>query len=107
MAAGMVVGTPVKLAGSIATLETVTAGKTAIIKEIVLCNTDTSDRTVTINFVPSGGAAGVENQVYADVVRSKETLIIGLNTMLEAGALIRGYASAANVVGCRISRVEV
>lgn len=40
-----------------------TAGKYTIVRSIVVANTDTVTRLLTLNHVPSGGTAGVANQI--------------------------------------------
>lgn len=101
------VGTPAALGTSSSTLETITAANIGILKEILLCNTDSVARTATIYLVPSGGSPAAANTILAArSLAAGELLAIGLSSLLAAGDTIRGLASAASVVSCRISRVE-
>jgi hypothetical protein len=107
MGATLKVVAPVALGSSIGDIYTVSTGKNSVVKSIVICNTDTSDRSVYLYAVPSGGSAAVANMIFADTVKTMETKVIGPDIFLEAGAKVRGYASAASVVGCRVSALEV
>lgn len=83
----------------------VAASTKAIIKEIVLCNTDTVERTVTMQV---GSATGVANRILNSYsVPANGTAIITLSTVLVTGDSITGGASSASVVSCNISGVEV
>lgn len=107
MGASLKVVAPVALGSSEGDIYTVTTGKNAVIKSIVICNTDTSDRAVNLYAIPSGGSSGVANTIFCDTVKTKETKVIGPDIFLEAGAKIRGYAATASVVGVRVSALEV
>jgi hypothetical protein len=107
MAANPLEVTPVALPVSNATHYTVTTAKKCIQLSLVLCNTDTVDRAVTLNFVPNGGSAGVLNQIWADIVRTKETKPLDFSIFRGAGGTLQGFAAAAAVVGMAISPVEV
>ena len=63
---------PTQLGTTTTTLCTVTAGHTFIVKQIIICNTDTVDRTVTLAI---GSAATAANRIMS-------TLPIGANDVM-------------------------
>ena len=63
---------PTQLGTTTTTLCTVTAGHTFIVKQIIICNTDTVDRTVTLAI---GTAATAANRIMS-------TLPIGANDVM-------------------------
>jgi hypothetical protein len=86
------------------TLYTVPGSTKTILKEIVLCNTDTSARTVTIQ---AGSTTGVADRVLAAVsVGPGVTQAYSFNTVLNAADTVTGGASTGAVVSCLISGVE-
>jgi hypothetical protein len=107
----MTIGTAKKLAEvalsatTTTVLYTAPASTTAILKEIVLCNTDTVDRTVTIQ---AGSGTGVASRILsAYIVKAGTTSIFTFSTVVLTGETITGGASAASVVGCKISGGEL
>jgi hypothetical protein len=83
-----------------ATLYTTPSATKAIITSIVLCNTDSSSRTVTLEL------DGVE--LAKDLaIAAKTTVTIDLRQVLDATTLIEGLASTTSVVTYHISGVEV
>lgn len=87
------------------TLYTVPGATKAIVKEILLCNTDTVPRTVTIYF--GTGSAAANTALSAISIGAGETKFVTLSTVLAAADTIKGGASTAAVVACTISGVEV
>jgi len=86
-------------------LYTVPASTSTIVKEILLCNTDTVSRTVTIT---AGDGTVVKNTILdALPISAGETKFITLSTLLNAAETISGGASSAAVVSCTISGVEI
>lgn len=85
------------------------ASTKAIVKEIVLCNTDTAARTVSVRVVPSGETAGDEHCIFKDLsIAAKTTYIAsGLSMVLEADEDIDAIADVASKVTIRVSGVEV
>lgn len=76
-----------------------------IVKEILLCNTDTVSRTVTITM---GDGTAVKNTILKVLtIAPNATKFITLSTVLKALETINGGASAGAVVSCTISGVEV
>lgn len=77
----------------------------AIVAEILVCNTDTTDRTVTIY---AGSGTAVANTIVCGAsVAAGETKVLSLSTVLDAGHYLKGLASAAAVVSVTASGVEV
>jgi hypothetical protein len=84
----------------------------AKLTEIILANTDTVARTVTLHLVPSGGAAAgsetAATQILPAVSLAANSFTrIELMTIIEAGGMLRALASAANVVCLTASGVEL
>lgn len=86
-------------------LYTVPANFQAVIKEIILCNTDSSARTVTIAIVPANGTGGTVLSALSAAAGG--TVVFALSTVLNANDQITGSASVTNVVMCRVSGYEV
>jgi len=93
-----------------ATYYTAPASTKAIIKKATFCNDDAIVVTVTINLVPSGGAAA-----YGNRITKTKSLAAGEtwscpdveNHVLEAGGFISMVASVTAKIGVRISGYEV
>lgn len=86
-------------------LYTVPAATKAIVKEIILCNTDTTAHDVTITM---GAGTAVKNTILdALSVAGGETKFVTLSTVLKTTETINGGASVGAVVSCIISGVEV
>ena len=99
--------TPVTATTAFATIYTVPAGTTCIVKEMICCNTDTSARQLGINFIPSGGSAGVTNTVRAysssTTIAAGDTETWNMDTALTTGDFIQIKADANSVVSFRVS----
>lgn len=107
-----------QLSGSNATLYTAPSvasptGNTqgALLKSIVLCNTDSVSRTVTLYAVESGGSAAANRAILSAMTIAAATTV----TLtfpddcfpLDSGETIQGLASSASVVTYRINVVEI
>lgn len=82
----------------------------AILKSIVLCNTDSSARTVTLYLIESGGSVAADRAILsAASVAAGETWVVdfGDGIPLETAETVRGLASVASKVTYRISVVEL
>lgn len=97
------------LSNSYGTLYTVPASTKAIVKELVLCNTDTAEHTVSVRVVPSGETAGDEHCIFKDAaIPANTTWHLGeMSLVLEADEDVNGVADAASKVTIRLSGVEV
>jgi hypothetical protein len=81
--------------------------KQAVVKEVFLCNTDAVPQTVTIYYVPSGGAVGGSTTLYsAYTLQAGETQRFSTSTVLLPGDAIQWLASAASKVVGAISGIE-
>lgn len=83
-----------------ATLYTVPASTTAIIKEIVLCNKTASAATATITF------DGI-NIVNGKSIASNDTLVIELHSILATTKILAGLAGTDAAIDCFVSGIEV
>lgn len=83
----------------------------ALLKSLVLCNTDSSARTVTIYVVESGGSAAANRAILsAFSIAANTTTIYSFADEIfpmDSGETVQGLASAANVVTYRINVVEL
>lgn len=107
-----------QLSGSNATLytapsDTSPTGSTqgALLKSLILCNTDSSARTVTIYLVESGGTAAANRALFSALnipAGTTVTLIFPDDTCpLDSGETVQGLASSASVVTYRVNVVEL
>jgi hypothetical protein len=86
-----------------ATLATVPSGKTWIVKEITVVNTDTAARAVTLRMPGSGAGAEI---LSAKSVAAGDTLQIRGHWVLSSTETITGGADVANKVSVHISGAE-
>ncbi len=104
-----------QLAGASGTLYTAPTGTTAgaasqkaRLTEIVLCNTDTVQRTVTLYVVEVGGSAADNRSILKDcTIAAKTTYRTAWATIIENGETIRGLADSANKVTYRLTGVAL
>lgn len=87
------------------TLYTVPASTTSVMKEVLLCNTDTATRTVTMQI--GTGTTVAFRFLSAVSLIPGETKIFTFSTIAAAASTITGGADAGSVVGCTISGVEI
>lgn len=84
---------------------------TALLKSIILTNTDTVGRTATIYLVESGGTAADNRAIYKDVaLAAKTTTVLTFPDdccTLDNGETVQGLADAAAKVTYRINVVEL
>lgn len=100
-----------QLAAASGTLYTAPTGTIAgassqksILTEVILCNTDTVARTVTLYVVENGGAAADNRAIMKDAtIAAKTTYVASFFTVLESGETIRGLADSASKVTYRLS----
>lgn len=78
---------------------------TTIVKQIMLCNTDTVARTATLHVAAAGSAAAGNTIFKAISLDSNETAIFNLSLVLAAGEKISGLATATTVT-ITISGIE-
>lgn len=105
--------TPMKLwqgqpSTAAATEYTVPASTTAIIKNIVLCNTTATAATVTLYMVTSGGTPGVANAiVYSYNVNPNDTIVIDGSFVMGAGDFLAAVQATASAITVTVSGVQV
>jgi hypothetical protein len=100
---------PLQMQNSQTTQYTATAAK-AIIDKATVTNTDTVNRTFSVNLVTSGGSAGNSNLVIDDrTVVPGETYLCPelVGQSLESGGFISTIASAATALTLRVSGREI
>ncbi len=97
-----------QLAAADAVLYTVPAGTTTVVTLIVLCNTDTSDRTFRLHHVDSAGSSSASNALFYDyAIAAGRTFIPPLSGMVgQAGQMLRGLASSASKITYAIYGIE-
>lgn len=101
-------GVITQLTATAATLYTVPAATTTRVMELLICNTDTVERTITVHFVTSGGTASAANRVLsAMVVPGGGTVALGLNTVLATGDQIAALASVGAAINLLCSGTEL
>jgi len=78
----------------------------AIVKQIVLVNTDTVQRTVSLGV--NGTAATAANNVFANLlpIAAGQTVTLDLYAVLNSGDTIHGLADAGSKVNHLISGIE-
>lgn len=91
-----------------ATLYTVPASTSVIVKQIILTNTTATNATVSVSLVPSGGTAGVGNRIVEQItVPAFGVTILDINQIIPTGAFLAAKASAATTVTLTASGVTV
>lgn len=101
----MYVGQPGTSAG---TLYTTPASTTAIVKNILMCNTTASDATVTISFVASGGSANASNRIFSTyTISANKTDTLDCSAVLSTGDFISALQGTSSAITLHISGVEV
>lgn len=87
-------------------LATVTTGKSWLVKQVILTNTDAAAKRVTIGF-PSAAALAAANHVISDVtIMGKGLVVLDMSVPLAAGETIRGLQETATAITVKIVGVE-
>jgi hypothetical protein len=96
-----------QLTASAVTQYTVPGDMVLELTSIWVCNDDTSERTLTLHFVPSGGSAGVTNKFLDGIpIGPAQTVWIDPEgTKLNDGDFISALASVASQVNLHISGI--
>ena len=101
-------GVITQLTATAATLYQAPAATTTRVMELLMCNTDTVERTITVHFVTAAGTASAANRVLsAMLIPAGGTVALSLNTVLATGDFIAALASAAAVVNLLCSGTEL
>lgn len=83
-----------------------TAGKYAIVKQVVVCNVTGNAATISMATVPSGGSELDNNRFLKDaVVLPNTTVVFDFSLVLGRNESVRASASAANTLTVTISGV--
>jgi hypothetical protein len=81
---------------------------TVIVKEIIVCNTTGSAVVLDISYVPSGGTAGVANNILSqEQIGAYSTVAFSFSSVLPTGATIQARASAGSALTVTASGVTV
>jgi hypothetical protein len=95
---------PTTLGTTTTTLFTVPTGRQWAIKQVVVCNTDGTERLVTL---AKGTAATAGNCfVYRLPVASSDTVVLDTALVLEAGETIQGLSDSGSVVTVTVTGWE-
>lgn len=79
-----------------------------VIKELVICNTDTAERTYNIDTVAYNGSVSGATKLCSAVTIAASTMHrILLSCVLEAGETLRGHADSASKVTITVSGIEL
>ena len=93
-------GGPTQLGTTTTTIATVSASRVEVIKQIIICNTDTVDRTVTISI---GSAATAANRIMSALpIGANDLMVFDTALVLTASETLQGLADAANVVNVTV-----
>ena len=86
-------GGPVQLGTSTTIIVTAAAGYADIIKQIIIANTDTVDRTVTLAI---GSSASVSNHIMSALpIGAKDLMVWDTAIVLNAGETLQGLSDTA------------
>lgn len=98
---------PTQLSTSAASVYTVGAGITAVVKQVLATNTTASASTVSVHLVPTSGTATTSNLLFAAVpVPPNSTLVIDLATVMNAGDSLQAFAGNATTINLTVSGYE-
>jgi hypothetical protein len=89
-------GGPVQLGATTTTICTAATGFAEVLKQIVICNTDTVDRTVTLAV---GSAATAANRLMSGLpIGANDTIVFDTAVVLAAGETLEGLSDTADKV---------
>lgn len=110
----MAVFTPKRLAGpaflttSAAAVYTVPAGKTGVVKQIILNNTGSSGTTVAAHIVPNAGSPSTGNQIITGLaIAGNSQIIWAADIPLAVGESVQLLAANASTVTATVSGIEI
>jgi len=96
------------LTNALVTYYTATTIYGAILKELVIVNTDTVARTVTVHIVPAAGTAGVPTIILsADTLQPGEQRVYSLSSVIPQNSFIQASASVGAVMSINASGIEI
>lgn len=89
-------GGPTQLGTTTTVLGTVPASRNWVVKQIIVCNTDTVDRTLTLSI---GTAATAANRIISALpIGANDLMVFDTALVLTAAETFQGLADAASVV---------
>lgn len=93
-------GGPTQLGTSTTTIATVASSRVEVIKQIIITNTDTVDRTFTLAI---GSAATAANRIISALpIGANDIMVFDTALVLTAAETLQGLADAANVVNVTV-----
>lgn len=89
-------GGPTQLGTSTTTVGTVPSSRNWVIKQIIICNTDTVDRTISLSI---GSAATAANRIMSALpIGANDLMVFDTALVLTATETLQGLADSASVV---------
>lgn len=93
-------GGPTQLGTTTTTIATVSASRVEVLKQIIITNTDTVDRTFSLSI---GTAATAANRIISQLpIGANDIMVLDTALVLTAGETLQGLADAANVVNVTV-----
>lgn len=93
-------GGPAQLGTTTTTIATVSASRVEVLKQIIVTNTDTVDRTFSLAI---GTAATAANRIISQLpIGANDIIVFDTALVLTAGETLQGLADAANVVNVTV-----
>jgi hypothetical protein len=93
-------GGPTQLGTSTTTLFTVASARTAVIKQIIIANTDTVDRAVTLSI---GSAATAANRIMSALpIGANDIMVWDTALVLNAAETLQGLSDSASKVNVTV-----
>jgi hypothetical protein len=93
-------GGPTQLGTSTTTLFTVASSRTAVIKQIIIANTDTVDRAVTLSI---GSAATAANRIMSALpIGANDIMVWDTALVLNAAETLQGLSDSASKVNVTV-----
>jgi hypothetical protein len=93
-------GGPTQLGTTTTTIATCAASRVEVLKQIIICNTDTVDRTVSLAI---GTAATAANRLMSQLpIGANDIMVFDTALVLTAGETLQGLCDVANVVNVTV-----
>jgi hypothetical protein len=93
-------GGPTQLGTTTTTIATAATGYAEVIKQIIICNTDTVDRTVTLAV---GSAATASNRIMSALpIGANDVIVWDTALVLAAGESLQGLSDTASKVNVTV-----
>jgi len=93
-------GGPTQLGTTTTTICTVSASRVEVLKQIIICNTDTVDRTFSLAI---GTAATAANRIISQLpIGANDIMVLDTALVLTASETLQGLADAASVVNVTV-----